>query len=115
MNIVTFLFIALMIAVFLILIFYGIMEEEWFPLQAYALGLLICFLVIASADETSQSVAEEHNIDYALVEAITEVTNESEYDVAVTLSVAGTENIQIIFDLSDEEMTAIEVLTREEK
>ena len=85
------------------------MEEEWLPVQAYVLGILLCFVTIASVDETSQSVAEEHNIDYALVEVISEITDESEYDVAVTLSVAGTENIQIIFDLTDEEMTAIKI------
>lgn len=103
----------LMIVAFLVLLVYCVMEKERFPVQAYVLGILLCFVTIASVDETSQSVAEEHNIDYALVEAISEITDESEYDVAVTLSVAGTENIQIIFDLTDEEMTAIEVLTKD--
>ena len=51
-------FVFLMIAALLILIFYGIMEEEWFPLQAYALGLLICFLVaLGSAREAVIPIA----------------------------------------------------------
>lgn len=114
MSFATILLMFLMIVVFLILLIYGAMEKEWFPLYTYALGLLLCFSIITSIDETSQSVAEKYNIDYALVEAIAEVTDESEYDVAVTLSVAGTENIKVVFNLTDEEMTAIEVLTREE-
>ena len=96
------------------LIAIGIMENEWFPFEAYLLGILLTIVIIAFSDETSQSVTEEHNIDYALVEAIAEITDESEYDVAVTLSVAGTENIEVVFNLTDEEMTAVEVLAREE-
>ena len=110
---ITFCIIAAIVTACLITI--GIMDKEWFPFQVYILGVLLTIIIIALSDETSQSVAEKHNIDYALVEAIAEVTDESEYDVAVTLSVAGTENIKIVFDLTDEEMTAIEVLTREEK
>ena len=96
------------------LIAIGVMDKEWIPFQAYILGVLLTIVILTLSDETSQSVAEDHNIDYALVEAISKITDESEYDVAVTLSVTGTENIKVVFNLTDEEMTAIEVLTREE-
>lgn len=109
---IVFCIIATIVAACLIVI--GVMDEDWFPFGIYILGVMLTIVIIAFSDKTSQSVAEEHNIDYALVEAIAEVTDESEYDIAVTLSVAGTENIEVVFNLTDEEMTAIEVLTREE-
>ena len=41
----TILFACLMIAVLLVFLIYGAMEKEWLPLQAYTLGLSICFLL----------------------------------------------------------------------
>lgn len=108
-------FLIISVAILLILVAFGATEDDFFPAQAFLIGWLLCLVTMIWSEETSQSVAKENNIDYALVEAISEITDEHEYDVVVTLSIAGTENIQVIFDLTDEEMTAIEVLTREEK
>ena len=117
MNLSAIIISILSIACFIILIIMTLPGEdkEWCnALITYTLGWILCIALIVSLDN-AERIAKKNDIDFAIVEALSEITDHTNYDIAKTLTVVGTDNIQSAFNLTDDEMTAFIVLTTKEE
>lgn len=103
------------IACFIILMIMALLDKEWLiVVPVYLLGWVLCLTLIVNLDN-AERIAKKNGIDFAIVEALSEVTDHSNYDIVKTLSVIGTDNLQSTFNLTDDEMIAFTVLTTKEE
>ena len=105
----------LSIACLIILMILAWSDESWRnALVLYLLGWMLCIGLVANLDNAKR-IAKKNDIDFAIVEALAEVIDHSNYDVATALSITGTDNIQNTFNLTDDEMIAVTVLIEKNK
>lgn len=107
----------LSIACLILLLIMALLDEDggWrIALVTYLLGWLVCLALMASLDN-AERIAKKNDIDFAIVEALSEITDHSNYDIVKALSVVGTDNLQSTFNLTDDEMIAFTVLTTKEE
>ena len=107
----------LSIACLILLLIMALLDEdrEWrAALAAYLFGWVACLALVVSLDN-AEMIAKKNDIDFAIVEALSEITDHSNYDIVKALSVVGTDNLQSTFNLTDDEMIAFTVLTTKEE
>lgn len=82
----------------------------------YIIGLVLGAIILTTLVPSSEDLAKKYNVDYATAEAIHTITDIPKSTIVEMIYYLELDDadLQSAFNLSDEEMTAIEVLTREE-
>ena len=81
----------------------------------YLAGLFLGAVIFTTLIPSSESLAEKYNVDYATAKAIHAVTDIPESTIVKMIYYLELDDadLQSTFNLSDEEITAIEVLTKD--
>ena len=90
-------------------------DSSYFSL--YIAGLLLGVTILMTLIPSSEDLAKKYNVDYTTAEAIHTITDIPESTIIEMIYYLELDDadLQSAFKLSDEEMTAIEILTREGK